>query len=371
MTFEENIDILLRNAEDDGVKEIIQLFSPDETRSTNLKRFNARGVQKQALEATINFLNSIKGNYPSATQRLRETSVNKLDLARDIVEWLTELIPQTCPICSVIYTSAEFGDDENYLSCFICNRKSHVECYKEHPTDVSIGIVYLCTSCTQQKASPVAAKDEGSKETLEESDEKKSGNSEEGGPKDEPTDDDKDNKPICPKYKHGRCDNYETCKLTFNHPRRCRNMLSLGKCRFGNSCRYFHPKICYKSMNDRKCTDLECRFFHLKYTKRYEESLDNQLNNQNVPQYTHDQSNHNQHHSNHERHRPQSTQESFLSEQFMQTNSSIKELARLIHRLISNREEPVNHHVQEQAYQYTQPASQPQVYHQARQERPY
>ena len=77
-------------------------------------------------------------------------------------------------------------------------------------------------------------------------------------------------KPMCPAYEHGRCMNYDTCKAVYNHPRRCRNMLTYGKCRFGKNCRYHHPQICPVSLTEKKCTKLECKFFHLKYTVRYD-----------------------------------------------------------------------------------------------------
>ena len=67
-------------------------------------------------------------------------------------------------------------------------------------------------------------------------------------------------KPTCPNYKFGRCEEYEVCKQTYNHPRRCRDMLTFGECRNGENCTYYHPKICKNSMESLKCTNLKCPY---------------------------------------------------------------------------------------------------------------
>ena len=79
-------------------------------------------------------------------------------------------------------------------------------------------------------------------------------------------------KPICPHYKLGtRCNDYDVCKETHSHPRRCREMMTFGECREGENCTYYHPRICRDSMQDLKCLNLKCPYFHLKWTKRYAE----------------------------------------------------------------------------------------------------
>ena len=170
-------------------------------------------------------------------------------------------------------------------------------------------------------------------------------------PNNDANDHNRENKPICPQYKYGRCPNYETCQLTYYHPRRCRNMLSLGKCRFGDKCRFYHPKICFNSMKDRKCTNLECRFFHLKYTRRYEEALSNQLHSEHHGQQPSSQDHATQ--SNyHQSYQPQPVQPSFLSEHIKETNNTLKQLQTLISNLITNqnRQEQQNHYEQEFPY---------------------
>ena len=76
-------------------------------------------------------------------------------------------------------------------------------------------------------------------------------------------------KPICPQYEFGRCMDYDVCKLTYNHPRRCRDMLTFGECEYGDHCNFYHPKICKNSLHYLQCTNLKCPYFHLRFTKRY------------------------------------------------------------------------------------------------------
>ena len=87
----------------------------------------------------------------------------------------------------------------------------------------------------------------------------------------------KDSKPMCPNYQYGRCNNFDECKILHYHPRRCRDMMTFGECRSGDSCAYFHPQICNNSINNLICTVPECPYFHLQWTKRHAEARRNKL----------------------------------------------------------------------------------------------
>lgn len=75
---------------------------------------------------------------------------------------------------------------------------------------------------------------------------------------------------ICRYYAKGQC-RYgpRGTECSFMHPRKCRNWLGKGRCRFDTECRYFHPKLCKLSVNERKCYDLHCPDFHVRGTQRY------------------------------------------------------------------------------------------------------
>ena len=65
--------------------------------------------------------------------------------------------------------------------------------------------------------------------------------------------------------------NGERCKD--NHPRRCYSFCNFGTkqiigCQKGNSCPEFHPKLCRNSLRSSACYNDNCKFVHLKSTKR-------------------------------------------------------------------------------------------------------
>ena len=86
----------------------------------------------------------------------------------------------------------------------------------------------------------------------------------------------------CPKYKIGQCPHGisgktkvggEDCKFT--HRKRCRKFCKFGStnklgCQRGDDCKYFHPTLCKYSVQRGVCTNLECKFTHLKHTQRFD-----------------------------------------------------------------------------------------------------
>ena len=98
----------------------------------------------------------------------------------------------------------------------------------------------------------------------------------------------KPNAPICRFYlknicKHGISGKGipgEQCK--FSHPRRCAKFTKHGTlqggCKKGKLCKDFHPPMCRDSMKSKLCTNMQCKFTHLKGTKRYESATYQQSN---------------------------------------------------------------------------------------------
>ena len=64
----------------------------------------------------------------------------------------------------------------------------------------------------------------------------------------------------------------EQCK--FSHPRRCVKFTTHGTlqggCKKGKLCKDFHPPMCRDSLKSKLCTNMQCKFTHIKGTKRYE-----------------------------------------------------------------------------------------------------
>lgn len=81
-------------------------------------------------------------------------------------------------------------------------------------------------------------------------------------------------KKICPQYEFGKCNDYHTCKLKYLHPRRCRDLLDFGECKYRSSCKCHHPKLCRKSLTNLYCMDQSCPYFHIVGTHRRNRQYD-------------------------------------------------------------------------------------------------
>ena len=74
----------------------------------------------------------------------------------------------------------------------------------------------------------------------------------------------------------------KTCKhgvkgegCAFKHPKKCDRFMNHGDknskgCKKGNSCAYFHPPLCWESLRERVCRRENCRYHHLRRTKKWE-----------------------------------------------------------------------------------------------------
>ena len=235
-----------------------------------------------------------------------DTQKKKAQIIVDIMSKLNILLKDVCGVCGDYYSNDL--EDHPAFSCLICRQGCHDKCFGPVSTlfrgldaNYRKSMQFVCTTCYSDhtpddeeivlnaKKSPMKAKPPTQEELVEEDKEEetlppdiapKIPNKEEEfkqtpGTEPHPINvnpppaDNPPKKPMCPQYEHGRCMNYETCKSVYDHPRRCRNMLTFGKCRFGNRCIYHHPKICSDSLYQKKCTNLDCKFFHLRYTQRY------------------------------------------------------------------------------------------------------
>ena len=88
------------------------------------------------------------------------------------------------------------------------------------------------------------------------------------------------NQRMCSYFKRGICRHGISGKsggtCSFIHRKVCRAYQLYGSdkrmgCQKKENCEYWHPPMCYKSLNERRCFDDKCRFWHLKGTLRYPE----------------------------------------------------------------------------------------------------
>ena len=86
-------------------------------------------------------------------------------------------------------------------------------------------------------------------------------------------------RPVCKHYKTGRCKHGISGKkdgtCNYSHPKACSKFLTNGTrrsggCNRGDNCRFFHPSMCHSSLRDRTCLRDNCKFMHVKGTRRDE-----------------------------------------------------------------------------------------------------
>ena len=91
------------------------------------------------------------------------------------------------------------------------------------------------------------------------------------------------NTTLCRFYKNGRCKKGLDCR--FEHPKICNKFRQFGDIKHNEKgckdpCNLFHPNVCRDSQRNKTCKWSECRFFHLKGTKKLNENQSqNRFNN--------------------------------------------------------------------------------------------
>jgi hypothetical protein len=85
-------------------------------------------------------------------------------------------------------------------------------------------------------------------------------------------------KELCRFYARGHCTRSKDCR--FDHPTICNKFKKHGSTSTDpkgcdGKCKSFHPNACRSSLQQKTCTFQECRFFHLKGTKRSTNSNSN------------------------------------------------------------------------------------------------
>ena len=94
------------------------------------------------------------------------------------------------------------------------------------------------------------------------------------------------NKELCRFYARGQCTRKQECR--FNHPSICKKFrkfgsISMDKNGCDGKCDALHPNACRNSVRDRTCSWQDCKFFHLKGTKRINRNTNGSPNNQQNP----------------------------------------------------------------------------------------
>ena len=259
-------------------------------------------------------------------------SLNVVGLRLMIIHRLTTLMPKECEKCLKDHTQDR--EEIPKVACLRCDRPACPECFSEPMGHDSW--VYVCQPCKkvvkddlgvnrlEEKHFLKSSRSKKSLITLEEDDGKSDEEEEEEEEEDDDTSEeatqafkdpveeeeegiesaflpaswkkrgfknkeakksDKEEKTkVCIHHRKGRCNfgmsgkkkvDGEWKKCPFAHPRVCEKLLSNGdRGKFGckGDCKKLHPKMCYSSMNSKKCPhDKECRNgYHVRGTVKTE-----------------------------------------------------------------------------------------------------
>ena len=89
-------------------------------------------------------------------------------------------------------------------------------------------------------------------------------------------------KNVCKFLRKGSCKHGMSGKkdggCRFFHPKLCNRFIQHGTrqprgCNKGNSCQFLHPQMCMNSLRKQECFDQQCRFNHIKGTKRVQQTF--------------------------------------------------------------------------------------------------
>ena len=304
---------LLRIADDSpGPKRVISAYKVEADFKKNYQTISR--FDRTLLDSCADFLKiPLVSSDGSATPLYS----NKEKISRRITFAIKSFFPTDCQECNTTYKVELDDTDAPPLMCFLCYQGSHnceqVTNKLPNSSDPLIGNIWLCASCHASRNpveyAPARSHSPSNEEVVEDNIEpaeqptqmqqtdnstqqtdnsSQVSNTETSAELPHTQNDlskDSTERPICERLKKGLCPHGISGKTVHNgtvcdmrHPKRCKNFCRNGPrgCRFGTNCRYFHPLLCKSSVKERKCLNLQCRFTHLKFTKRYEVSYQNQ-----------------------------------------------------------------------------------------------
>ena len=301
---------LLREA-DPVSKLVIGSYNHSSLHAVNVKSLSSSKFKTEQLETCLNFLGLKPRN--DSNQLI---FTNKPTLADRIITKIESFFPSTCQDCGDGYR-VKFSELNSTprLQCFLCLQpshdcevvKAHIEALEQIPTKL-VGNVWICSGCFE-KNNPLLSNNPRKRlgsVTLDNITPNSSPVLPRNGPSQSPsisleTEEPVQNSPahslatvrhvsiseehlnnptICQQYANNRCPHgmngnkvVDGVTCSNLHPRRCRHFCQFGTkrrggCQKGDNCSYFHPKLCRNSVNSSTCFNENCKFVHLKSTKR-------------------------------------------------------------------------------------------------------
>jgi len=208
--------------------------------------------------------------------------------------------PDICQICHKSYT-IEIHDDP-FLACNSCGQEVHKPCYMKLLASMNLlddegsvtnlifnipGINYLCAACEKDTVSEFCddpSNIDNNKDKLDKQKSEIDSQEEYSDVQMQKKEIKKDAKikertkeeTVCKYYTKGYCKHgIKGTGCKFRHPKACKKLLLHGNkkpkgCNEGKNCDHFHPRMCSNSIKKGECFDKDCKFVHVKGTKRKE-----------------------------------------------------------------------------------------------------
>ena len=284
-TIEQAIGDLLAAA-DDTCRPIISAHNQSFNHGKNVSALSSAKFSADALEKCANFL-----GLKTRDDEENKIYSNKPTLADRIILKIESFFESECAECAEKYR-VKLGEKPKF-QCFLCFQGSH-NCPKisqsnTQSTDTCpLGNVWICTGCYDKNdlLAPNRSRKRSNStsghsvtftnnvtanpDQTENSEEAKTSHS----------------GPTCQLYLKNACPHGTSGKKLIDdkecekyHPKRCQRFVKEGPkskrgCRKGKNCEFLHPVLCKYSLRNRRCTNKECTFVHLRGTKRWPESED-------------------------------------------------------------------------------------------------
>ena len=256
----------------DKIANIIKSYDYDTDGDYISKEFHKS--YKKDLQAVADYLQQLPTNY-----KLKD------NLIKAIISRIDNLLLEKCRKCKDFF--AVDKDDIPTISCSSCGQGAHEPCYKDLGTTLTEypGLQYSCLRCVNFKKS---GNKDAANSTLENVTILDSSTTHSHSPPftqlndiNNITERDEDARPVCERYRRGVCPhgirgqtlfNGNTCE--YGHPKRCQRFCQYGTdirdgCKEGRNCELLHPILCRYGLNYQLCTNLRCKFTHVKGTKRF------------------------------------------------------------------------------------------------------
>ena len=292
----------LLNAADQLSKKVIGAYKPDVSYKANIQ--NLLKFDATHLEKAITFLTGFQPRDSEDKKLYKNQGV----LCDRIILKIESMFDSTCDECKETYRNTLA--DTPPLFCKLCMQGSH-NCEQiqallpdivrlKADNKMPIGMSWLCHGCNSKndlnnmlpKAKATAPQTHAALSTQERNEASQDVSEEmreedRASPRRNASDQEEEaatatDSEVCENYIKMKCLHGLTGKRLINgapcpkrHPPRCFRYCKYGEgnklgCKKGNSCKYLHPRLCRDSVNKRVCLNRECKFVHLKFTRRNE-----------------------------------------------------------------------------------------------------